>query len=53
MGSRRRSSLFNRWERKNRNEQFEGIKEEEMVEYKEAFHLFDKVSTFSFTKCHM
>uniref|UniRef100_A0A1I8ESN8 EF-hand domain-containing protein n=1 Tax=Wuchereria bancrofti TaxID=6293 RepID=A0A1I8ESN8_WUCBA len=42
MSSRRRSSLFNRWKQQNRNEQFEGITEEEMIEYKEAFHLFDK-----------
>lgn len=43
MNNRRRSSLFNRWKQQNKNEEFEGITEDEMIEYKEAFHLFDKV----------
>ncbi|VDM98311.1 unnamed protein product [Onchocerca ochengi] len=42
MGSRRRSLLFNRWKQQKKNEEFDGITEEELIEYKEAFHLFDK-----------
>ncbi|CAG9539435.1 unnamed protein product, partial [Cercopithifilaria johnstoni] len=42
MGSKRRSSMFNRWKQQDRDEQLAGITEEEMIEYKEAFHLFDK-----------
>lgn len=43
MTSKRKTSLFNRWKQQNASEQFEGITEEEMIEYKEAFRLFDKV----------
>uniref|UniRef100_A0A1I7WBV4 Calmodulin n=1 Tax=Heterorhabditis bacteriophora TaxID=37862 RepID=A0A1I7WBV4_HETBA len=39
----RRVSLFNRWQQKQTNVSgLEGINEEELIEYKEAFRLFDK-----------
>ena len=47
--STRKLSLFNRW--KNQalaDTALDGISEEEMVEYKEAFRLFDKVKGKSF-----
>lgn len=42
----RRVSLFNRWSQKQSTtiNGLEGINEEELIEYKEAFRLFDKVS---------
>lgn len=43
MTSNRKSSLFNRWKQQSTADQLEGISEEEMIEYKEAFRLFDKV----------
>lgn len=40
-----KASLFNRWKHQTAYDQlFEGISEEEKLEYKEAFRLFDKVS---------
>lgn len=44
--STRKLSLFNRWKNQNLTADvaLEGISEEELVEYKEAFRLFDKVS---------
>ena len=43
--STRKLSLFNRWKNQNLATEvdIEGISEEELVEYKEAFRLFDKV----------
>lgn len=42
--STRKLSLFNRWKNQTLvDSALEGISEEEMVEYKEAFRLFDKV----------
>lgn len=45
MGDSRRVSLFNRWQAKQNTvvTGLEGINEEELIEYKEAFRLFDKV----------
>ncbi|CAD5214589.1 unnamed protein product [Bursaphelenchus xylophilus] len=41
--STRKLSLFNRWKNQALNEtELDGISEEEMIEYKEAFRLFDK-----------
>jgi len=41
--STRKLSLFNRWKNQaNVDNELEGISEEEMIEYKEAFRLFDK-----------
>ncbi|VDN04496.1 unnamed protein product [Thelazia callipaeda] len=42
MANQRKSSLFDRWKQQTANDEFGGINEEEMIEYKEAFHLFDK-----------
>lgn len=45
----RRVSLFNRWASKQTNEPvsgFDGLNEEEIMEYKAAFRLFDKVLIF-------
>lgn len=52
--STRKLSLFNRWKNQTLIDScaLEGISEEEMVEYKEAFRLFDKVrNTKNFVKC--
>lgn len=45
--STRKLSLFNRWKNQNLTTEvdIEGISEEELVEYKEAFRLFDKASS--------
>lgn len=44
MASNRKTSLFSRWKQQtNNNEQLEGVSEEEAIEYREAFRLFDKV----------
>lgn len=54
--STRKLSLFNRWKNQNLTTEFalEGISEEELVEYKEAFRLFDKVSQiFHFKACFL
>lgn len=43
MGDQRKMSLFNRWKAQTSESGLDGISEEELVEYKEAFRLFDKV----------
>jgi hypothetical protein len=52
--STRKLSLFNRWKNQNLTADFalEGISEEELVEYKEAFRLFDKVCLFLLVNNH-
>ncbi|VDN20690.1 unnamed protein product [Gongylonema pulchrum] len=42
MANKRKSLIFNRRKQQDISEQLEGITEEEMIEYKEAFRLFDK-----------
>ncbi|VDN42105.1 unnamed protein product [Gongylonema pulchrum] len=42
MSNSRKMSLFNRWKQQTNNEQLEGVSEEEAIEYREAFRLFDK-----------
>ncbi len=44
MTDSRKMSLFNRWKQQTNEISLEGIGEEELAEYKEAFRLFDKVS---------
>ena len=48
----RKLSLFNRWKTQSLFDTvpLEGISEEEMFEYKEAFRLFDKASALCFEK---
>lgn len=41
--STRKLSLFNRWKNAAVDVELDGITEEERLEYKEAFRLFDKV----------
>lgn len=43
MSNNRKMSLFSRWKQQTNNEQLEGVSEEEAIEYREAFRLFDKV----------
>ncbi|TMS34778.1 hypothetical protein L596_002300 [Steinernema carpocapsae] len=42
MAQNRKMSLFNRWKQQSHESGLEGISEEELIEYKEAFRLFDK-----------
>uniref|UniRef100_A0A1I8EV05 EF-hand domain-containing protein n=1 Tax=Wuchereria bancrofti TaxID=6293 RepID=A0A1I8EV05_WUCBA len=42
MSNNRKMSLFSRWKQQTNNEQLEGVSEEEAIEYREAFRLFDK-----------
>lgn len=43
MSNSRKMSLFNRWKQQTNNEHLEGVSEEEIIEYREAFRMFDKV----------
>jgi hypothetical protein len=40
--SNRKASLFNRWKQQ-AQDGLEGVSEEEVIEFREAFRLFDKV----------
>ncbi|MFH4973333.1 hypothetical protein AB6A40_000042 [Gnathostoma spinigerum] len=43
--SNTKASIFKRWKQQALEERFEGTNPERLVEYKQAFHLFDKGST--------